>query len=282
MGISFLPLAPLTAQDATVQGRVRDDEGAAVFRATVVLLRSDTPVVASDTDRLGSFRIVEVAPAPYTVRVRGLGYAEHSEEIVIGPTETVELDLRLQRSALQIEGISVEAERSRTRARFEQVGGTTIRDLDIDVVRAVPGFVEPDPVRVIEVLPGVVSTSDFSAAFHVRGGSQDQNLILLDGMPIFSPFHLGGVFSVFNADMIDRVELYSGGFSAEHGGRSLVRASGRERRRRRGLLGRWSSLPHRHEGGRGQGPRKLYRERARFREHALPGVGPAFVPRLAR
>jgi len=219
MGIFLLPLEPLAAQDATVQGRVRDDEGAAVFRASVMLLRSGTPVVASDTDRLGSFRIFEVAPGPYTVRVQGLGYAEYSEEIVVSPTETMELDLRLQRSALEIEGISVEAERSRERARFEQVGGATVRELNLDQVRIVPGFAEPDPVRALEVLPGVVSTSDFSASFHVRGGSQDQNLILLDGMPIFSPFHIGGVFSVFNADMIDRVELHSGGFAAEHGGR---------------------------------------------------------------
>jgi len=219
VGIFLLPLGPLAAQDGTVQGRVRDDEGAAVFRASVALLRSGTPVVASDTDRLGSFRIFEVAPGTYTVRVQGLGYEEYSEEIVIGPAETVELDLRIPRSAIEIEGISVDAERSRTRARFEQVGGATIRDLDVDAVRLLPSLAEPDPVRAIEVLPGVVSTSDFSAAFHVRGGSQDQNLILLDGMPIFSPFHLGGVFSVFNADMVDRVELHSGGFPAEHGGR---------------------------------------------------------------
>ena len=219
-GILLLPpLQPLAAQDRTVQGRVRDEEGAAVYGATVALLRGGAPVLGSNTDRLGSFRIFGVAPGPYTVRVQGLGYSEVSEEIVVGPTETVELDLRLQRSALQIEGISVEAERSRARARFEQVGGATIRDLDLDAVRTVPGLAEPDPVRALEVLPGVVSTSDFSAAFHVRGGSQDQNLILLDGMPIFSPFHLGGVFSVFNADMIDRVELHSGGFPAEHGGR---------------------------------------------------------------
>ena len=218
-GIFLLPLEPLAAQDGTVQGRVRDEEGTPVFRASVVLLRGETPVVASDTDRLGSFRIFGVAPGPYTVRVQGLGYTEYSEDIVVGPSVTVELDLRIERSALQIEGISVQAERSRARARFEQVGGATIRDLDIDAVRLVPSLGEPDPVRAIEVLPGVVSTSDFSAAFHVRGGSQDQNLILLDGMPIFSPFHLGGVYSVFNADMIDRVELHSGGFPAEHGGR---------------------------------------------------------------
>ena len=76
VGIFLLPLGPLAAQDATVQGRVRDDEGAAVFRASVMLLRSGTPVVASDTDRLGSFLIFEVTPGPYTVRVQGLGYAD--------------------------------------------------------------------------------------------------------------------------------------------------------------------------------------------------------------
>ena len=219
-GIFLLsPAGPLAAQDGTVQGRVRDDEGTAVYRAAVMLLRGETPVVVVDTDELGLFRILEVTPGPYTVRVQGLGYAESSEEIVVGRTETVELDLRLQRSAIRLEGISAEAERSRARARFDQVGGVTVRELSRAEVRMVPGLAEPDPVRALEVLPGVVSTSDFSASFHVRGGSHDQNLILLDGMPIFPPFHLGGVFSVFNPDMIDRVELHSGGFPAEHGGR---------------------------------------------------------------
>ena len=219
-GVFLLPTSgPLAAQDGTVQGRVRDDEGTAVYRAAVMLLGGETPVVVVDTDELGLFCIFEVAPGPYTVRVQGLGYTESSEEIVVGLTETVELDLRLQRSAIRLEGISAEAERSRERARFDQLGGVTVRELSLADVRMVPGLAEPDPVRALEVLPGVVSTSDFSASFHVRGGSHDQNLILLDGMPIFSPFHLGGVFSVFNADMIDRVELHSGGFPAEHGGR---------------------------------------------------------------
>jgi hypothetical protein len=118
------------------------------------------------------------------------------------------------RSAIALPGISVEAAASRQRERFEVIAGPTVREIDLDELRSLPGVAEADPVRAIEVLPGVVSTSDFSAAFHVRGGSQDQNLILLDGVPVFSPFHLGGLFSVFNADMIDRVELQSGGFPA--------------------------------------------------------------------
>jgi carboxypeptidase family protein/TonB-dependent receptor-like protein len=207
------------AQLGTVQGGIHDEDGAGVFGVTVSLFRGESRVRATDTDRLGSFRLSEVAPGAYEVRVQGIGYAEYVEAISVAPGATVELDLLVERSAVELEGISVEAERSRERVRFEEVGGTTVRELDLDAVRMIPGVAEPDPVRAVEVLPGVISTSDYSASFHVRGGSQDQNLILLDGIPMFSPFHLGGLFSVFNADMIDRVELQSGGFPAEHGGR---------------------------------------------------------------
>ena len=207
------------AQLGSVQGRVRESEGSAIYGATVSLFRGETRAFVTESDRLGSFRVTDVLPGPWEVRVTALGYAGHVESIELGLAGTVELDIRLERSALLLEGIDVEAERSRERVRFEELGGVTVREMELDDVRLVPGVAEPDPVRAIEVLPGVVSTSDFSAAFHVRGGSQDQNLILLDGMPIFSPFHLGGLFSVFNADMIDRVELMSGGFAAEHGGR---------------------------------------------------------------
>jgi hypothetical protein len=207
------------AQLGTVQGRVRDLEGTAIYGATASLHRREARLFAADTDRLGSFRITDVDPGSYELRVQALGYGEYLETIEIGLAGTVEVDVRIERSAIELEGISVQADRSRERARFEEIGGATVRELDLAELQVVPGLGEPDPVRAIEVLPGVVSTSDFSAAFHVRGGSQDQNLILLDGMPIFSPFHLGGLFSVFNADMIDRVELMSGGFAAEHGGR---------------------------------------------------------------
>ncbi len=202
-----------------MQGGVHDEQGAAVYGATVSLFRGETRLYAADTDRLGSFRISEVRPGAYDLRVQALGYSEFSETVELSSGETLEVDVRVEAAAIQLEGIDVEAVRSRERIRFEELGGATIRELELEELRLVPGVGEPDPVRAIEVLPGVVSTSDFSAAFHVRGGSQDQNLILLDGVPIYSPFHLGGLFSVFNADMIDRVELQSGGFAAEHGGR---------------------------------------------------------------
>jgi hypothetical protein len=214
-----LAAGPLRAQQAVVEGRVSDDEGRTVVGAVVTVLRDTLTIAGAASDDTGAFRLPALAAGDYTMHVSGLGYADHTREIRLEAGTTLALDVRLVRSAIALPGISVEAAASRQRERFEVIAGPTVREIDLDELRSLPGVAEADPVRAIEVLPGVVSTSDFSASFHVRGGSQDQNLILLDGVPVFSPFHLGGLFSVFNADMIDRVELQSGGFPAEHGGR---------------------------------------------------------------
>ncbi|HSH74871.1 MAG TPA: TonB-dependent receptor [Longimicrobiales bacterium] len=209
----------MAGRQATVQGRVHDDEGAAVSGVLVTVQTDSTLIAGATTDGLGSFRVLPVPAGPYTLTVVGIGYAEYVEEVTVPDEGALDLDITLVRHAVELQGISVEAAASRERVRFDQLGGATVRELDAAELRAVPGVAEADPIRAVEVLPGVVSTSDFSASFHVRGGSQDQNLILLDGVPIFSPFHLGGLFSVFNVDMLDRVELQSGGLAAEHGGR---------------------------------------------------------------
>lgn len=210
---------PLRGQAGAVEGRVRDDEGSAVFGARIEVLVAGELRRAAESDRLGFFRAGPLQPGPYTLRVTGFGYAETTLSVTVPLAAAVEIEVTLDRRAIEVEGLEVEAQRSRERVRFEEIGGATVRELELVDLKAVPGVVEADPLRAVEVLPGVVSTSDFSAAFHVRGGSQDQNLILLDGVPIFSPFHLGGFFSVFNADMLERAELQSGGFPAEHGGR---------------------------------------------------------------
>ena len=78
---------------------------------------------------------------------------------------------------------------------------------------------EADVFRTLQLLPGVVSRSDFSSQLYVRGGSPDQNLVLLDGVAVYNPFHLLGLFSTFNTDAIKEVEFMTGGFPAEYGGR---------------------------------------------------------------
>ncbi len=69
------------------------------------------------------------------------------------------------------------------------------------------------------MLPGVQTTSDFSSALYVRGSTPDQNLIMLDGIVVYNPYHLGGIFSTFNTDAIKEADFHAGGFPARHGGR---------------------------------------------------------------
>ena len=213
------PTAGNAQESGSVEGRVRDDEGVAVYSATILLIRTDSLRFFAEADRLGFFRAPAVPPGSYFLRASRIGHADFTRDLTVSAGERVEIDVVIPRAAVQIAGVGVEAARSRAQVRFEEIAGRTVHEIEIQDMRNIPGIAEADVLRAVEVLPGVVSTSDFSSAFHVRGGSADQNLILLDGVPVISPFHLGGFFSVFNSDMISRAELSSGGFPARFGGR---------------------------------------------------------------
>ena len=209
------------AQTGNLMGRVRDEQGATLEGALAQVVNSGTNEVlaTTSTDDLGFFEFVDLPGNSVRLEVQRLGFVPYSEEFQLEAMETRVIDIELQIQALEIEGITVEGTRERAEIAFEEEAGLTVRAVEAADLKVIPGFIEPDPIRVAEVLPGVVSTSDFSASFNVRGGSADQNLILLDGIPIFNPAHLGGLVSVFNSDMVRRAELSAGGFPAEYGGR---------------------------------------------------------------
>ncbi|MEO1049995.1 MAG: TonB-dependent receptor [Bacteroidota bacterium] len=93
-------------------------------------------------------------------------------------------------------------------------------ELNVKQIKKLPAlFGEPDIIKTIQLLPGVISAGEGTSSFFVRGGSADQNLILIDEAPIYDPSHLFGLFSVFNADVIKDAELYKGGIPSRFGGR---------------------------------------------------------------
>jgi hypothetical protein len=93
-------------------------------------------------------------------------------------------------------------------------------NVPIAQIKSLPKFMgETDVLKVLQLLPGVQSGGEGSSGLYVRGGSPDQNLILLDGTPVYNASHLFGFFSVFNADALNNVELIKGGFPARYGGR---------------------------------------------------------------
>lgn len=176
---------------------------------------------AATTDADGAFRITGLRAGTWNLRATRVGFGDARQSVSVGASGDTRVELRLVEAPILLETIEVRSPREtqRERTRFETEAGVTARVISGDEIKMLPGLGEADVLRAVEVLPGVVSTSDFSSAFNVRGGSSDQNLILLDGFPVFNPFHLGGLFSVFNSDVIARAELLSGGFGAQYGGR---------------------------------------------------------------
>ena len=208
---------PVHAQSLFV--RVASSAGEPLGGAAVSLVGARDSVlrVAPTTDS-GVAGFAEVAPGAYIVRVELIGYERAEQRVVIGAVAAPHAaEIRLRESPVQLDPVTARGERARS--RFQEEAGVTVRELSRNELKLIPGLAEADVMRAVEALPGVVSTSDFSSAFNVRGGSADQNLILLDGIPIYNPFHLGGVFSVFNSDMVERAELLAGGFPAQYGGR---------------------------------------------------------------
>ena len=217
-----LPADAAAQQAGAVSGRVLSPAGEPLEDASV----SATPAGGgrarrTTTDAAGAFRFAGLPAGRWTLRATRISFAPASAEAVVSPGGEARVELRLAEQAFVLDPVEVNSRRDaqRERTRFETEAGTTTRVISGEEIKVIPGLGEADVLRAVEVLPGVVSTSDFSSAFNVRGGSSDQNLILLDGFPIFNPFHLGGLFSVFNSDVIARAELLSGGFGAEYGGR---------------------------------------------------------------
>lgn len=141
--------------------------------------------------------------------------------------ETVAMSLQLLRdtvihvalkpSAEFLQGASVTASRSETGVRGTQMSAIEIPVHQIKHVPALAG--EVDVIKAIQLLPGVQSGTEGSAGLYVRGGGPDENLLLLDGVPIYNVNHMMGFFSVFNADAIKNVTLYKGSFPARFGSR---------------------------------------------------------------
>ena len=87
-------------------------------------------------------------------------------------------------------------------------------NLDARTLDAIPGIVEPDPLRALQILPGVQAASDISSGLYIRGGGPDQTLVLMDGVTVYNPTHAFGFFSTFSNDVVDDVALYKGAYPA--------------------------------------------------------------------
>ncbi len=209
--VFYLLVSNLLSQ--SINGFVREEStGEPISYANVFL--SNTALGAA-TSRDGYFVITDVPKGGYEFNVTMIGYSVYKEKISVSDTASIRLEILLKEEVIETSEILVTAERQ----KFERAIESSQISLDLREINSVPAFIEPDIFRTLQMLPGVQTSSDFSSALYVRGSTPDQNLIMLDGIAIYNPYHLGGIFSTFNTDAIKEADFHAGGFPARYGGR---------------------------------------------------------------
>lgn len=189
---------------ARLSGYIRDRANNELVRYATISIDGDSTRAQSDVD---GFYYLNLETGEHRLQVRALGYAPLDTQITI--TTATTHDFLLVRNA-QLARFEISATREKSEIDPTSPDMSVSR-LNLDIIKQAPAALgEVDPLRSITLLPGVSRSSDASTAFSVRGGTNDQNLILLDGATIYNPAHILGFLSVFNADAVADMTLYKG------------------------------------------------------------------------
>ncbi|MEM6725608.1 MAG: TonB-dependent receptor [Bacteroidota bacterium] len=196
----------------TLSGYVKDQaNGEELIGANVIL----GPSLGTTTNEYGFFSI-SVETGAYEVEISYLGYQSTNQAINLNAD--VQINFELLEDFNQLEAVVVKVDKPKT-ASVESTEMSVVK-LSAKTIQKLPATLgEPDLIRSIQLLPGVSSVNDASSGINVRGGSADQNLVLLDDATIYNASHLFGFFSVFNTNAIKDVTLYKGGIPSIYGGR---------------------------------------------------------------
>jgi outer membrane receptor for ferrienterochelin and colicin len=204
-------LVVVAQQKFTINGYITDSESSEQLIAANILAIKSLQGTNSNTY---GFYSLTLPKGKVQVKFSYVGYGEQVLEIDL--TKDIKLDVKLKPSvALQeVEIVATKAQRIEQSSQMSQI------DVPIQQIKKIPALLgEVDVLKALQLLPGVQGGTEGQSGLYVRGGGPDQNLIMLDGVPVYNVSHLLGFFSVFNADALKNVTLYKGGFPARYGGR---------------------------------------------------------------
>jgi hypothetical protein len=198
----------------TLRGVLVDSTTGEVLPFGNVLINSLKTGTTSNSQ--GYFLIPSIpANKYYKVSITYVGYKSKFIRVYILPNKITDIKVKLAPTNIMLQPV-------------EKIGHRTVEKNETDLglqrismrsVEMLPKGVESDIFRSLQYIPGVQSTGDVSARYYVRGSPSNENLVLLNGITIYNPFHAFGIFSVVDPDMINSVEFYKGGFPPEYGGR---------------------------------------------------------------
>jgi len=196
---------------ATLSGNITNPETGDPLVGVIVYV--EKLKIGAITNNVG-FYSIELPQGQYQVEFRMVGMRQTIRNIIIYSDGS--LNIAMSESTNQLNEVIVSANRENN-VRNVRIG---IEKINIKMLKQIPmGMGEVDLFKSSLLLPGVQSVGEASSGYNIRGGSADQNLILLNSAPIINPSHFFGFFSAFNSDMIDDVTLYKSGIPAKYGGR---------------------------------------------------------------
>jgi len=208
--IFLLFITSVFGQDKhTISGYITDkNNGESIVGANIYCKELNLGV----TSNTYGFYSLTLPSGTYNISYTFIGYQTENKNFQL--TNSKKCDVEFELSTVNIQEVIVTADKS-----IVEKTQTSMVEVPIEQIKMIPALLgEVDVLKAIQLLPGVQS-SEGSSGFYVRGGGPDQNLILLDGVPVYNASHIGGLFSVFNADAIKTVRLTKGGFPARFGGR---------------------------------------------------------------
>jgi hypothetical protein len=223
--VAILILA--TTVHARIHGYIRDAaSGEALIGANVQLL--DTRL-GSATNLDGYFVIPAGPSGPIRLQASYSGYETRIENAVVLPGQDLLVTLELKAVSILLDDLVVTAERTEQERMQQEVNAGQVR-VDAQRLRLSPVLIQSDVLRAFQTLPGVLPSSDFSSELNIRGSGSDESLIVLDGVEVYNPSHLGGLFSSFIPSTVKHADLTRSSYGAHHGGRlgGVLQVSTRE------------------------------------------------------
>ncbi|WP_417885561.1 TonB-dependent receptor [Zunongwangia sp.] len=195
----------------SLSGQITDSENQPLFGATIYIPK----LKIGTTSNTNGYFSLKIPEGKYTIDISFIGYTSIKEPIAI--TKNTTKNFQLKESGEILQEVVIDQKNNATNIKKPQM---SINSLSTQEIKQIPvAMGEADPLKSLLTLPGVTNAGEGASGFNVRGGAADQNLILLDDVPIYSDSHMFGFFSVFNADAIKSLDLYKGGIPSKYGGR---------------------------------------------------------------
>ncbi len=222
------------AQTSSIRGFVTDvSDGQPMPGVNVILTNAEGELFGAAADTDGFYVISRVPGGSYQLKASFIGFKDFEQAVVMVAGEIQSLNIELVVDDTTLGELVVEGARETAGVANITAGLQTIRPADISLVPSPD--ISADLVNYLTALPGVVSQGDRGGQLFIRGGEPTQNMVLLDGMQIFQPFHIVGFFSAFPSDIINTADVYAGGYGSKFGGRlsSVIDITARTGNKRR-------------------------------------------------